>query len=84
MAALVHQTVQVDQEGMLTHLDIIALDEIASIDCTPEIVKGDFGCCLTMQKSEPGGWEMVDKARFELATSALRRQRSTGLIYLPK
>ena len=26
---------------------------------------------------------MVDKARFELATSALRRQRSTGLIYLP-
>ena len=25
----------------------------------------------------------VDKARFELATSALRRQRSTGLIYLP-
>ncbi len=26
---------------------------------------------------------VVDKARFELATSALRRQRSTGLIYLP-
>jgi len=26
----------------------------------------------------------MDKARFELATSALRRQRSTGLIYLPK
>ncbi len=27
---------------------------------------------------------MVDKARFERAASALRRQRSTGLIYLPK
>ena len=29
------------------------------------------------------GVKKVDKARFELATSALRRQRSTGLIYLP-
>ena len=26
---------------------------------------------------------MVDKARFELATSSLRTKRSTGLIYLP-
>lgn len=29
------------------------------------------------------GWTMVDEARFELAASALRRQRSTGLIYSP-
>lgn len=26
---------------------------------------------------------MVDKARFELATSSLRTKRSAGLIYLP-